>query len=239
MARLTPKMLPAYGSASGQPLTVQKAVALAMIPEDPALYCAFSTSSGWLSRGIRWFTRGKVSHAFFLFYSPEWACWLAVGANANGITIETLAQFLKRGNTVVYAFQPLTVNLWDGLRKHVSDLNKSYNYTGLFGMAFVELSQLVLKRSAANRLSNKAELFCSEWMDMVLGDTFPPGNWYSHQNADTVAPEALSKVLLEHFKDFRSYEQPSVIWTGGANAGAATKPLTAQLSAYPTWRRLG
>ncbi len=137
-----------------------------------ALYCGFSVARGGffsrtLTRLIEFFTGGDVSHAFFVFWSTDWNCWMTVGANANGVTQKAVPEF-RKDHTIKYLFRPVGFSLWDGLRAHAGDLDKPYNELGLFGMALVEIGQRLAGRPFANLLSQHGELFCSQWMNEIV-----------------------------------------------------------------------
>lgn len=146
-------------------------MALKSISPEPPIYCGFSSATGFfgaiIGRMIRVFTGGEVNHAFFAYWSPEWQAWLTVGANANGVTMMTVPEFLKT-RRIKYLFAPAGWSIWDGLRAHVADLDRHYNYAGLFGMAHVEIMRKLTGRPGANLLNDRDDLFCSEWCAMVV-----------------------------------------------------------------------
>jgi hypothetical protein len=134
---------------------------------DPPIYSGFSAATGFfgglLGGAIRLFTGGDVNHAFFVFWSPEFNAWLTVGANGNGVTVMTVPEFCKT-RKIKYLFAATSSwSLWTGLRAHVGDLDKHYNYNGLFGMANVEIVKKLTGRPGANLLDDRDDIFCSEW----------------------------------------------------------------------------
>ena len=135
-------------------------------PFVPRAFVGFSASGG-IGRIIRLFTGGSVNHAFIIYYDMEYATWMTVGANANGVTMLPIAQFVP-GRTIVALYEPKGFSLWDGLRTHVSDLGKHYDYAGLFGMAFVEIERRLHSRGLCNILDHRDDLFCSEWAAEVI-----------------------------------------------------------------------
>jgi hypothetical protein len=167
---------------------------------DPPLYSGFSAGTGFfgslLSGAIRLFSGGDVNHAFFIFWSPDFNAWLTVGANANGVTVMTVPEF-RKSREIKYLFAPVSSwSLWTGLRTHVGDLDKHYNYTGLFGMANVEIVKKLLGRPGANLLNDRDDLFCSEWCSEVIRAALPGSKGYavafmSGYKADQIDPAAL------------------------------------------------
>ncbi len=167
---------------------------------DPPLFSGFSAGKGFfnalLGGTIRAFTGGDINHAFFVFWSSDFNAWLTVGANANGVTVMTVPEFCK-SREIKYLFAPISSwSLWTGLRMHVGDLNKHYNYTGLFGMAHVEIMKKLTGRPGANLLDDHDDLFCSEWSAEVIRAALPGSKGYAvafmaqYQN-DQIDPASL------------------------------------------------
>ena len=188
---------------------------------DPPLYSGFSAAKGFfgslLGGAIRFFTGGDVNHAFFVFWSPDFNAWLTVGANANGVTVMTVPEFCKT-REIEYLFAPSSSwSLWTGLRAHVGDLDRHYNYTGLFGMAHVEIVKKLTGRPGANLLDDRDDIFCSEWCAEVIRAALPgsKGNalaFMARYKADQIDPSSL-----------RDSEKGSV-WFAPVPLGVVTRP---------------
>jgi hypothetical protein len=151
----------------------------------PTLYVAFSISTKgidkYIGKIIRLFTGGNVNHAFLLYKDPEWGTWQTVGANSNGITQVPLATFIRK-RQIIYIFEP-QFDLWQGAHDLAGDVGKSYNYRGLFGMAYVEIAERLGNKHAANFLSNDDDMFCSEWMSQMIDESLI----YTQNTLDTLA----------------------------------------------------
>jgi hypothetical protein len=148
----------AANSARGEPHILEDRMSAGSVSAtfgingDPPIFSGFSAATGFfgglLGGAIRAFTGGDVNHAFFVFWSPEFNAWLTVGANGNGVTVMTVPEFCKT-RKIKYLFAATSSwSLWTGLRAHVGDLDKHYNYTGLFGMANVEIVKKLTGRPA-------------------------------------------------------------------------------------------
>jgi hypothetical protein len=170
------------------------------IDKDPPLYLGFSAGTGFfggvLGGLIRAFTGGDVNHAFFVFWSPDFGAWLTVGANGNGVTIMTVPEFLKTRVIKNLLAPTSSWSLWTGLRAHVKDLNRHYNYSGLFGMANVEIVKKLTGRPGINLLNDRGDVFCSEWCAEVIRASLPGSQGYAlafmaGYKADQIDPTSL------------------------------------------------
>lgn len=135
------------------------------------LYIGFSASTGsiplkLLGWTIRKFTGGEVNHTFLLYFDDDWQTWVTIGANLNGITMIPLNQFIPY-HDIKYIFEP-QFDLWEGARTLSGDIDKKYNYFGLFGMSFVKIAQKFGNKNPHNFLSNGKDEFCSEWIAQII-----------------------------------------------------------------------
>jgi len=135
------------------------------------LRIAYSRGSGPLSWVIRYLTGSPVNHALFLV--EESGVELVVGADWNGLVVQTRARWEARGN-VVLAVPPLARPLDDGIPALLGMLDEPYDYGGLLGMPVVLLGRR-LHRSWRNRLHSPRALFCSEAAATLLRDVGYPG----------------------------------------------------------------
>lgn len=149
----------------------------------------------------------RVNHAALYTEREEGPCVL--GANENGVTWDTLENFLK-GREVVAVFSPRDParTLWGGFAMLRDDLNERYNFGGLAGMAAVEIAREVFHRAIANPFDQKDRIFCSEFSVEVIrasGFTMLPGI-----EASAIDPQQEMAALMADTKDFA--------YLGGANA---------------------
>lgn len=139
-------------------------------------YIAFSQSAG-LGTLIRKFTGGDVNHCLFIFRDDVFNTWLTLGANLNGLTIETLATFSDK---IIDIWEPKEGSFSVGLQKYAYLLNTPYDVSGLIGMSVVEVAERIAHLRIHNPFLNDKELFCSEFGKMVcvassynVGDMLP------------------------------------------------------------------
>lgn len=162
----------------------------------PPILIGFSTSTGWLARGIRWFTRGSVSHTFIAYKDIPLGCWMILGANDNGVTGQVADTFKP---TVVELFAPVDVDLWMGLRAVKQRLNEKYNYPALLGMSIVEVGRF-FHQHWPNPWSDDNSDFCSEFAARVCAGCFPADDDFHKklallQGFSAVSPEDLLEML--------------------------------------------
>lgn len=128
------------------------------------VYVCLSTSDDLVSRIIRWFTKSRVSHAFFLYWDDKFQRWNTAGAMAPGFEI-IAADRIFPANRVVAIYEPVDLNpIMPDLDEWLSDM---YNYPGLIGMALVEIGRW-LKRKWHNPLTASNSLFCSQAVAQAL-----------------------------------------------------------------------
>ena len=158
------------------------------------VYIILSTSNSWVSSVIRWFTRSKFSHSAFLLYDTRFQKWQIAGADATGFELTSLDNFLS-GNQMMAIYSP-PVDLNKALPEIDDWLGTFYNYSGLLGMAWVELGHW-LKKKWSNPLDNPHEMFCSEAIARALESLKCPDFTAA---PDTLAPEDLNEVLSGQLK---------------------------------------
>ena len=153
------------------------------LPSVP-LYAGFSRSvrgslwGRWLTWMIAWFTDAGAkgaTHAFLLYHDDKLG-WRTLGANSDGVSYISLKQFLAT-REIVALFLPRTGSpgsLWDGLAVMRKDIGLPYDYSGVVGMAMVEVAyHWFHDRDAKNPLAERRALFCSEFLlDWVRASGF-------------------------------------------------------------------
>jgi hypothetical protein len=145
------------------------------------VYVGFSRGTSWIARAIQWFTRGKESHAFLLYWSADYGTWMNVGSELGGWICQVQD---APGETC--ALYSMPVDLSDALRKHRDWLGASYDVGGLLGMAFVMVAWNWFKQRMRNPFNAKGAWFCSEIVSKILRDAglplaLPPGQTDPHR----------------------------------------------------------
>lgn len=122
----------------------------------------FSTSSSWISKAIRWFTRSKSSHCMIgleVHGTP-----MLLHCTAGGVQFDPRDKWFK-GNVLVseWQFKDDVGAGEEGLRHAMSHLGENYDYLTLFGWGLVILLWRYLKVRAKNPLSSPTAMVCSEF----------------------------------------------------------------------------
>jgi hypothetical protein len=151
----------------------------------------FSTNTkNPLSRFIRWVTRSQYSHCFLIVEGAFFGVDMALEADQYGFRLVPLEQFAKQHDVrlVVTPRAPLD----EGVRQAAGWLGESYDFTGLFGMAFVLFGRW-LHRKWKNPLRAAHAMFCSEAIVYVLQAANYPGA--AELDPSGTDPEALAEFL--------------------------------------------
>ncbi len=152
----------------------------------------FSTSDGWVSRTIRWFTKATVSHTFILLQDPispfnhevYEAAWC-------GFRMSTLPRLQAEGSRVVNLVA-VNLDFPSALGICRSWLETPYDYLGLLGEAWVQLGRLFGRRWR-NPSAGPHHLFCSEAACRLLQALKFPA--VVGLDARATSPEDLLEVL--------------------------------------------
>jgi len=118
----------------------------------------FSTTDGWFSRAIRWFTRSKVSHAVITFRDETLGKVFVMESTGRGFMLTPWSKWRARNQIV--ARYTLTVDQSrqiESLRELSDSLGSEYDYVGILGF----LLRRFMKRMS-NPMDNPTKLFCSE-----------------------------------------------------------------------------
>ena len=162
------------------------------------LRIAYSHGNSILPRLIRWFTRSDVNHCLFLV--EEGGVELVIGADWNGLVVQTRANFEKRGVTIKYV-PPLLENLDEHIPELLRMLDTPYDYTGLVGMIPVEIARFWFHKRIHNPLHSRAALFCSETAAKFL-------KMIKYKGAEVLDPPSVDPGFL---KDWQYSQTPSVV----------------------------
>lgn len=143
-----------------------------------------------ISKFIRWVTGSKASHAWLLIENSFLGEHVVMEATEGGFRLYAYSNF-ERDNDVVAVIAP-RAPLDEGVRAAVKWVGKShYDYTGLFGAAFVQLGKW-LKMKWRNPLNVTSAMFCSEAVVYVMKVAKYPG-------AEALNPSATSPQDLLDF----------------------------------------
>ena len=140
---------------------------------NPNLFVGFSQGTGFIAWAIQLFTGRGVNHAF-LCWQDEHLGWVVLGANENGVTLDTWEQF-TRTRTVPALFRPKDgmPTLWAGLVSLRNKLNEKYSLSGLVGMGVVELAR-AYGHEIPNPFAKDGHTFCSQFCaDVVRRAGYP------------------------------------------------------------------
>lgn len=133
------------------------------------IYVGFSTTNSFVSRVIRWFVSGKVSHTYIRFYDEFIGAWLIIHADWPGVIIED-AELFDKTNIVVEEYIIDDPRLRDTLRKNLRHLRKKYNYWNIAYWAWFITFKRWTKKKITNPLEEPKKLICTDFIRRFLAD---------------------------------------------------------------------
>ena len=148
----------------------------------------FSTSSGWISGLIRWFTKSRASHV--MIGCEVMGVSMLMHCTEGGVQFTPRKKWFGDGNKLVaeYTFKP---DVSEGV-KHATDLlGERYDYLSIIGFIWV-IFWGWLKVKVKNPLASKGAMVCSEFILHVdHKDKIPEWNDLEYE---TTTPEDLLKA---------------------------------------------
>lgn len=158
----------------------------------------FSTTNKWISRLIRWVTRGRVSHAWIAFYDHCLDTRLVMQAESWGYEVRPWARW-QRENILVAEYRPQD-QLDESLRWIATSLGVKYDWTSAL---FAGLRRW-LGRWIRGRFNSPKKLMCAEAVIRFLhhgGSTAIAG-----LDPETTTPARLLSIV-NAAPEFRKVEQ--------------------------------
>ena len=121
---------------------------------------AFTTKDSWVSRLIKWATRGSASHV--LIGTKVYGVDMFLHCSVGGVQMSTRDKWLKK-NKLVHEYKVMP-NVRSGLQHAFSHLNEKYDYLALLGYAWIILAWRLLKVKWKNPLASSKGMVCSEFV---------------------------------------------------------------------------
>lgn len=151
---------------------------------------AGTTSTGTLSRLIRWVTRSDVSHVCVVDTAGIYGRSLVLEAHEDGFRAVTLSTFLQQ-NKLIRCYVPAT-DLSLSVHLLVDSLGRPYDFGGLVGCLWVLLGR-AFNRTWANPWQDQRAFFCSEALTDFLKKLGHPG--FEKAIPSSTTPEDLCTLL--------------------------------------------
>jgi hypothetical protein len=157
----------------------------------------FSTTTSWISRLIRAFTKSRVSHAWLLYYDEDFGRDMVMESTLEGFRIVPYDKFAAQ-NKVVAIFKPEDQYAFNqGFLKIIDWLGTAYDFRGLFGMLWVLMGRF-MKKKFRNPMGNAHTMFCSEVIVRVM-ERYPDTEFLDPEG---VSPEDLMHHMYMHPTNF-------------------------------------
>jgi hypothetical protein len=124
----------------------------------------FTTSNTLVSRIIRWFTNGRVSHAMILYDDPTWGGQWCAEATVGGVKMVPAEKAMKG----VYAVYKCKFDALPALQAVREEIGDRYDYIGLLYFGWVILMWRLFKKKWKRPWRRAGEEYCSEFVAMML-----------------------------------------------------------------------
>lgn len=155
----------------------------------------FSTTNKWISRLIRWVTRGRVSHAWIAFYDPCLEVRLVMQAESWGYEVRPW-ELWRSQNILVAEFKP-KFGLVGPLRRIAKSLGVKYDWKSAFFSGLWRWFGVWIR----GRFNSPKKLMCAEAVIRFLQD----GGCIAVSHLD---PEVTSPArLLKEVSNSREFEE--------------------------------
>ena len=160
----------------------------------------FTKSNSWLSKVIRWFTKGRSSHV--MIGTRVHGIEMFLHATAGGIKFTPRPRELRGSSLVAeYKVVPYVEN---GLRRAIEKVGDNYDYVGLVGYAIAIVFWRLLKKKIKNPLASSSSMVCSEFVCHLdrTGKMIPE---FASLDPEVTHPEHLLKICesSERFEKIR------------------------------------
>lgn len=154
----------------------------------PAITLLFSTTTGILSKVIRWFTKSQASHV--AIGTEMHGVPVVIESTLGGVRIYPRKRWLKANRLVAeYAFGP---NVEADMRYAIECVGDRYDYMGLIGQFFVVVARWIGRR-IKNPFNSPKAMFCSEFVLRFNRDGVIP-EWAGLVDDGTVTPNDFLRL---------------------------------------------
>lgn len=164
----------------------------------------FSTTNKFMSRVIRWATRGKVSHAWVSFHDKCLDTYFVMQAETWGYELRTWDRW-KKENILMAEFEP-SVDISQSVTWMArTSLGKKYDWTS----AFFSGIRRWIGKWIKGRFKSPKRLMCSESVIRILLHSEVSG--FSGLDPETTSPSSLLSKCLDNDEEMSlSYASPEI-----------------------------
>jgi len=158
------------------------------------VWVGFSTTNKFMSKLIRWVTRGKSSHAWIRYYDETLQMDMVIQAELEGYETVPWNRW-RRKNTLIAAYAPTRVNLLGGLRYIAQFLGEDYDLRSALWVGLKRWFGKKFRRA----LHSPKKLMCSEAVARALQHAQVA--CVKDVNPELVSPAEL-RGLISHSDEF-------------------------------------
>lgn len=157
----------------------------------------FTTTNSWLSKLIRFFTKGRSSHVMvgIKVYDQD----MFLHCTSGGVQVTPREKWLK-GSTLVAEYE-IVPDVTSGVKQAFRLLNDNYDYPALLGYAWLLVMWRLFKKKVKNPLASTTSYVCSEFV-CHLDLTGACIKEWSNLDPERTHPEDLL-VICENSENFK------------------------------------
>lgn len=150
-----------------------------------------AATSSWYGKLIRKLTRSRVNHAFVLYWDIAWECWQAIQVDKRGVVIVPAKRILDQKLYTEFYRTDRDTFMYSTLHYMRDVMGSQYDWLGIFGFLLKLIARRLLGMSVENPVEKKGELFCSEFVALLL----KRANLWVDVDPPSVSPKRLSRWL--------------------------------------------
>jgi hypothetical protein len=175
----------------------------------------FSRTNAWLSKTIRFFTGGQVSHVYIRVFDKFFKVPLILHSDWGGVQFD-LAEKFDMENIAIEEYIIDSPALDDAMRKNLWHLGKGYAYIKLFNWTWAIILKRWFVRKVKDPIMDPSKLVCVDFALYILNAAgltdFPIGSLHPfellqwcQQNHEKFGWKRIvhdnSKTFFDHVKD--------------------------------------
>ena len=177
----------------------------------------FSRTNSIMSRLIRLFTKGSISHVYVRYYDKTFKVPLILHSDWGGVQFD-LAEKFDMENIAVEEHILDDPKLEEAIRKNLWHLGKGYAYVKLWNWAWIIVLKRWFIRKVKDPVVNPKKLICTDFVlyilkeagicDIPIGSMTPVDlrQWFEENHERfgwrRIIREKEGKSFLDHIKDF-------------------------------------
>lgn len=162
-------------------------------PKPADVFVGVVATNDFVGKLVRWATSSNVNHAFLVYRSKAWGCWM-VAESTKGYGVRVVPYELAK-QRVIYAeyFTFPEYDLKVGMRERVKDIGKGYDHLAVVGLAVKLIFKRIFRKVVPSYFYSKKDIFCVELVMRVFNAVRIPD--FLAMNPHNIHPGEFRKML--------------------------------------------